>query len=84
MNIKSELDQLIDKKNDVRDQILLVDKIIKETHELKDKHRDSIFSKNIKIYYDCEKRIGQLNALRDTHSDYFDYLSDRIEKLQKF
>jgi hypothetical protein len=84
MNIKSELDQLIDKKNDVRDQILLVDKILKETRELQDKSRDSIFSKNIKTYYACEKRIRELNALRDTHSDYFDYLSDRIDKIQKF
>lgn len=83
MNIKSEFDQLIDKKNDVRDQIILVDRILKETHDLKDKHRDSIFSKNIKIYYDCEKRIGQLNALRDSLSEYFYYISDRIDNLEK-
>ena len=82
MNIKSELDQLIDKKHDVRNQIILVDKILKETHDLKDKSRDSIFSKNIKMYYACEKRIEELNGLRDSLSEYFEYISDRIEKIE--
>lgn len=82
MNIKSELDQLIDKKHDVRNQIILVDKILKETHDLKDKSRDSIFSKNIKMYYACEKRIEELNGLRDSLSEYFEYISDRIEEVE--
>jgi len=82
MNIKSELDQLIDKKHDVRNQIILVDRILKETHDLKDKSRDSIFSKNIKMYYACEKRIEELNGLRDSLSEYFEYISDRIEEVE--
>ena len=82
MNIKSELDQLIDKKHDVRNQIILVDRILKETHDLKDKSRDSIFSKNIKMYYACEKRIEELNGLRDSLSEYFYYISDRIEEVE--
>ena len=82
MNIKSEFDQLIDKKHDVRDQIILVDRITKETRELQDKSRNSIFSKNIKMYYACEKRIEELNGLRDSLSEYFEYISDRIEEVE--
>ena len=82
MKVKSELDQLIDKKHDVRNQIILVDRILKETHDLKDKSRDSIFSKNIKMYYACEKRIEELNGLRDSLSEYFYYISDRIEEVE--
>lgn len=82
MNIKSELDQLIDKKHDVRDQIILVDRITKETRELQDKSRNSIFSKTIKMYYACEKRIEELNGLRDSLSEYYEYISDRIEEVE--
>ena len=82
MKVKSEFDQLIDKKNDVRNQIILVDKILKETRELQDKSRDSIFSKGIKMYYACEKRIEELNGLRDSLSEYFYYISDRIEEIE--
>ena len=82
MKVKSELDQSIDKKHDVRNQIILVDRILKETHDLKDKSRDSIFSKNIKMYYACEKRIEELNGLRDSLSEYFYYISDRIEEVE--
>ena len=82
MNIKSELDQLIDKKHDVRNQIILVDIITKETRELQDKSRDSIFSKNIKMYYACEKRLVELSQLRDSLSEYYEYISDRIEEVE--
>ena len=82
MKLKSEFDQLIDKKHDVRNQIILVDRILKETHDLKDKSRDSIFSKNIKMYYACEKRIEELNGLRDSLSEYYEYISDRIEEVE--
>ena len=82
MKVKSELDQLIDKKNDVRNQIILVDKILKETRELQDKSRNSIFSKGIKMYYACEKRIEELSGLRDSLSEYFYYISDRIEEIE--
>ena len=82
MKVKSELDQLIDKKHDVRNQIILVDRILKETHDLKDKSRDSIFSKNIKMYYACEKRIEELNGLRDSLSEYYEYINERIDKIE--
>ena len=85
MKVKSELDQLIDKKHDVRNQIILVDRILKETHDLKDKSRGrGIFWKDLDTYYACEKRIEQLNGLRDSLSEYYEYIDDRIEKLQGF
>ena len=82
MKVKSELDQLIEKKHEVRNQIILVDRILKETHDLKDKSRDSIFSKNIKMYYACEKRIEELNGLRDSLSEYYEYINERIDKIE--
>jgi hypothetical protein len=83
MKVKSEFDQLIDKKNDVRDQFILVDKILKETRQLQDKSRGKgIFWRDLDTYYGCEKRIEQLNGLRDSLSEYYEYISDRIEEIE--
>ena len=83
MKVKSEFDQLIDKKHDVRNQIILVDRILNETRELQDKSRGrGIFWKDLDTYYACEKRIEQLNGLRDSLSEYFEYISDRIDKIE--
>ncbi len=82
MKVKSEFDQLIDKKHDVRNQIILVDRILNETRDLQDKSRDSIFSKNIKMYYACEKRIEELSGLRDSLSEYYEYIDERIDKIE--
>ena len=83
MKVKSEFDQLIDKKNDVRDQIILVDRILKETHDLKDKSRGrGIFWKDLDTYYACEKRIEQLNGVRDSLSEYYEYIIDRISEVE--
>lgn len=83
MKVKSEFDQLIDKKHDVRNQIILVDRILKETHDLKDKSRGKgIFWRDLDTYYACEKRIEQLNGLRDSLSEYYEYIDDRIDNLE--
>jgi len=82
MKVKLEFDQLIDKKNELRQQLNLIDRIIKETRELQDNSRGSIFSNNIHTYYACEKRIVELHGLRKSIYDYFEIIDERIEKLE--
>ena len=83
MKVKSEFDQLIDKKHDVRNQIILVDRITKETRELQDKSRGKgIFWKDLDTYYACEKRLVELNGVRESLSEYFEYIDNRIEEVE--
>ena len=83
MKVKLEFDQLIDKKNELRQQLNLIDKIIKETHDLKDKSRGrGIFWKDLDTYYGCEKRIEGLHELRKSIYEYFEIIDDRIDKLE--